>query len=159
MGIGVGHFFARRFDEARAMLLRSLQVHQSWVPSYRFLASCYAQMGRLEEAHQAIIQLQALTPLLVPSAPQWRNPEHRELYLSGLRRGSWRLGGRSPSNARPAQRPRQLHPQDPTREDRGDLGLCPDRRCSETPLRKHRARGEDDPSPTRNRSEDRQLSA
>jgi tetratricopeptide (TPR) repeat protein len=69
MGMGVGHFFARRFEEARAMLLRALQVHQSWVPSYRFLASCYAQMGCLEEAHEIIIQLRALTPLGVPSAP------------------------------------------------------------------------------------------
>ena len=85
MGIGVGHFFSRRFTEARAMLLRSLQAQPSWVPSYRFLAACYAQMGQLDEARGVVKRLRALTPLVVPSADNWRKPEHRELFLSGLR--------------------------------------------------------------------------
>jgi adenylate cyclase len=85
MAIGVGHFFARRFEEAKAMLLRSLQDHPGWVPTYRFLASCYAQMGRLDEAREAVRQLRTLTTDVVPSAMHWRNPEHRELYLQGLR--------------------------------------------------------------------------
>jgi adenylate cyclase len=50
MGIGVGHFFARRLENAAAMLLRALQERPNWVPNYRFLASCYAHMGRIEEA-------------------------------------------------------------------------------------------------------------
>jgi len=85
MGIGVAHFFARRFEEARATLLQSLQEQPNWVPTYRFLASCYAHMGRLEEARQAVKRLKDLTNMLVPSATNWRNPEHREFYLSGLR--------------------------------------------------------------------------
>ena len=84
-GIGVGHFFARRFEKARSMLLRSLQVRQSWVPSYRFLASCCAQMGRLDEARDVLRQLRAITPVITPDASHWRIPEHRELFLSGLR--------------------------------------------------------------------------
>ena len=52
----------------------------------RFLASCYAQMGQLGEAREIVRLLRALTPVVVPtSATHWRNPEHRELYLSGLR--------------------------------------------------------------------------
>jgi adenylate cyclase len=85
MGISVGHFFTRRFEEARTMLLRSLQVQPSWVPSYRFLASCCAQMGRFDEAREALERLRNLTNVVVPIAAHWRNPEHRELYLSGLR--------------------------------------------------------------------------
>jgi adenylate cyclase len=85
MGIGVGHFFARRFDESRAWLLRSLQEMPTWVPSHRFLAACYAQMGRLDEACEVVTQLRALTPVVTPSADHWRNPEQRELFLSGLR--------------------------------------------------------------------------
>ena len=85
MGIGVGHFFARRFDEARAMLVRSLQEMPTWVPSHRFLASCYAQMGRLDEAGEVIRQIRTITPLVMPTAAHWRNPEHREVFLSGLR--------------------------------------------------------------------------
>jgi TolB-like protein len=85
MGIGVGHFFAGRFEEARTMLLLSLQEKPNWVPTHRFLASCYAHMGRLDEAREAVARLRDLTTVLVPSAENWRNPEYRELYLSGLR--------------------------------------------------------------------------
>jgi TolB-like protein/class 3 adenylate cyclase len=85
LGIGVGRFFARRLDEARTILLRSLQENPNWVPTYRFLASCYAQMGRLDEAREIIERLRTLTDVVVPRATHWRNPEHREFYLSGLR--------------------------------------------------------------------------
>jgi TolB-like protein len=85
LGVGVGHFFARRYDEARTMLLRSMQENPNWVPAYRFLASCYAQMGRLGEAQEIIGRLQTLTDVVVPHATHWRNLEHRELYLQGLR--------------------------------------------------------------------------
>jgi adenylate cyclase len=85
MGIGVAHLFARRFEEARATLLQSLQEKPNWVPSYRFLASCYAHMGRLDEAQETVKRLRTLTNVVVPGAENWRNPEHRELYLSGLR--------------------------------------------------------------------------
>ena len=85
MSIGVSYFFAGRFDDAAAMLLRSLQEHAGWAPTYRFLAACYAQMGRLDEARETIKRLQAVTPVVVPDATHWRNPEQRELFLSGLR--------------------------------------------------------------------------
>jgi adenylate cyclase len=85
MAVGVGHFFARRFGDAAAMLLRSLQEHAGWAPSYRFLAACYAHMGRMDEARDAIERLKAVTSVVVPTAMHWRNPEHRELFLSGVR--------------------------------------------------------------------------
>jgi len=68
------------------MLLRSLQEHPGFAPTYRFLAACYAHMGRLDDARKIVERLRAITPLIVPkSATHWRNPDHRELYLSGLR--------------------------------------------------------------------------
>jgi len=85
LGMGIGHFFARRFGEARAMLRRSLQHRPGWVPNYRFLAACCAQMGRLDEARDILRQLRGITPVVVPPASHWRNLEQRELYLSGLR--------------------------------------------------------------------------
>jgi TolB-like protein/class 3 adenylate cyclase len=85
MAIGVAHFFARRFEEARAMLLRSLQEHSGWAPTYRFLAACHAHLGRLDEAQETIRRLRSVTTLVVPTAEHWRNPADRELYLSGLR--------------------------------------------------------------------------
>jgi TolB-like protein/class 3 adenylate cyclase len=86
MSIGVGHFFARRFDDGATMLHRSLQEHPGFAPTYRFLAASYAHMGRLDDARKIVQRLRAISPVIVPKdAMHWRNPEHRELYLSGLR--------------------------------------------------------------------------
>jgi tetratricopeptide (TPR) repeat protein len=85
MAIGVAHVFARRFEDAKATLLQSLQEQPNWAPTYRFLASCYAHMGRLDEAREVAKQIRNLTNVVVPSATNWRSPDQRELYLSGLR--------------------------------------------------------------------------
>jgi adenylate cyclase len=85
MANGTAHFFARRLDQARAMLLLSLQHHPNWVPTHRFLAACYAHLGQLDEAKIVIKRLRALTPVVLPKADHWRDPEQREFYLSGLR--------------------------------------------------------------------------
>jgi hypothetical protein len=42
-------------------------------------------MGRLDEARAIIARLRAITPRVVPADLPYRNPEHRELFLSGLR--------------------------------------------------------------------------
>jgi len=42
-------------------------------------------MGRLDEACAIVARLRAITPVVVPSDVPWRNPEDRELFLSGLR--------------------------------------------------------------------------
>jgi hypothetical protein len=85
IAVGVAHFQMRKFEEARSLLVGSLQQLPSSVTTYRFFGSCYAHMGRLDEAREIIRQLRAVTPIVVPSATHWRNPEHRELFLSGLR--------------------------------------------------------------------------
>ena len=51
----------------------------------RLLAARYAHMGRLDEAQKVVTQLRAITPALVPGVTPFRNPVHRELFLSGLR--------------------------------------------------------------------------
>jgi adenylate cyclase len=85
MAIGVAYFFSRRLDEAREMLLRSLQDHPGWAPTYRFLAACYAHMGQLDEAGEVVKRLRGVTSQVVPTASHWRKPEDREFYLQGLR--------------------------------------------------------------------------
>jgi len=84
-GIGAALFFSRRFEEAAAMLLRSLQELPNFTHTYRFLAACYAHMGRLEEAREMIKRLRALTPVVVPDFSRYRDQQQRELLLSGLR--------------------------------------------------------------------------
>jgi TolB-like protein len=83
--MGMAYFLKRRFDEAAAKLLLSIQDHPGFPPSYRFLAACYAHIGRLDEARAIVARLRAITPLVVPPDLPYRNPEDRELFLSGLR--------------------------------------------------------------------------
>jgi TolB-like protein len=83
--IGLAHFLSRRFEDAMPKLIAAVQ-HLPNAPEYhRALASCYAHMGRLEEARAIIERLRTISPVVVPELNQFRNPEHRELFLSGLR--------------------------------------------------------------------------
>ena len=83
--IGMAYFFKRRFEEATAKLLLAIQDNPGYPSSYRVLAACYAHMGRLDEARAIVARLRAITPLVVWPVLCWRNPEDRELLVSGLR--------------------------------------------------------------------------
>ncbi len=83
--MGTAYFFKRRFDEAAAKLLLAIQDNPGFPQSYRILAACYAHMGRLDEARAILARLCTITAIVVPSDLPWRNPEDRELFLSGLR--------------------------------------------------------------------------
>jgi tetratricopeptide (TPR) repeat protein len=83
--VGAAHFLARRFDEAVPKPLLAIQEDPSYPGPYRYLAACYAQMGRLDNAREIVERLRAITSVVMPDASYLRNAEHRELYLSGLR--------------------------------------------------------------------------
>jgi len=84
-GIGEAYFFSRRFDEAAANLLASLELAPGFPVTYRVLASCHAHMGRPDKAREILNRLRAITPAVMEPATRYRNPELRELFLSGLR--------------------------------------------------------------------------
>jgi adenylate cyclase len=86
VAIGAAHFVRRRFDEAVPNLLLAIQEDPDYPAPYRFLAATYAHMGRLDEAQDVIRRLRTISPVVVPPNPQFRNPEHRALLLSGLRK-------------------------------------------------------------------------
>jgi hypothetical protein len=81
----MGHFFARRTEKAAEMFGLSLQESSEWPPTLRFMASCLAHMGRLEEAQEMVKRLREITPVVIPTAEHWRIREDREYYLDGLR--------------------------------------------------------------------------
>jgi len=83
--IGTAYFFKHQFDEAAANLLLAIQDNPGSPIPYRYLASCYAHRGRLDEARAIVAKLRAITSLVVPSDVPLRNPEDREFFLSGLR--------------------------------------------------------------------------
>jgi TolB-like protein len=83
--IGLAYFFQRRFEEALGKLRLAVQENPGSPAIYRILAASFAHLGRTAEACDAIAQLRAITPQVMPSALPWRVREHRELLLSGLR--------------------------------------------------------------------------
>ena len=83
--MGGAHFFAGRFDQAAAELRLAVQEEPSFVPAYRLLAACYAQMGRLEEAKRVVQLIGERGGNLAPRSFPFRDPNHRQLLLSGLR--------------------------------------------------------------------------
>jgi tetratricopeptide (TPR) repeat protein len=84
--IGTALFFGRRFEEAVPKLWVAIEAAPAFPNPYRYLAACYAHMGLFDEARRTIERLRAIMPevrvdLLLP----YRDPQHRELFLSGLR--------------------------------------------------------------------------
>jgi TolB-like protein/DNA-binding response OmpR family regulator len=84
--IGASHFLSRRFNEAIAYLLLALEETPNSPVANRYLAACYARMGRLYEAREVVKRLRVITSAVMPPDIMYlRNAQHRELYLSGLR--------------------------------------------------------------------------
>jgi adenylate cyclase len=84
--IGWAHFAARRFDQAVPKF--HLAIQEDPIPAtYLGLAASYAQMGRLDQARGILAQRPAGSPTSVTPifAESWRDPEHRQLLVSGLR--------------------------------------------------------------------------
>jgi TolB-like protein len=85
VGIGSSHFVSRRFDQASPIVLRAIQEDASHPLAYRYLAACYAHMGRLDDAGEIVLRLRAVTSVVIPDLGYLRNTDYRELFLSGLR--------------------------------------------------------------------------
>jgi TolB-like protein len=83
--IGAARFLGQRFDEAVPKFLLAMQEDASYPDVFRYLAACYAQMGRLDDARAVVTRLRAIASVVVPPAKNLRVPEQRELFLSGLR--------------------------------------------------------------------------
>ena len=83
-GLGIAHFFNRRFEEAIPRLRTALEEFPRWATPYGALASCYWQTGLLGDARATVARLKAADPALAPSVSQFRNPKHRDLLTPGL---------------------------------------------------------------------------
>jgi TolB-like protein len=89
-GIGVAHFFSRRYRVATDALTASLVEFPGWPTTYRFLAASYVHSGRLDKAREMFDRLRAITPAPVPLADcsgnsPFQNREQSALYAEGLR--------------------------------------------------------------------------
>jgi TolB-like protein len=85
VGIGIAHFFSRRFDDAIPILRPVLQEFPRWATPYCALASCFAHVDFLSESEAIARRLKATDASLVPNAVQFRDAKHRELLAPGLK--------------------------------------------------------------------------
>jgi tetratricopeptide (TPR) repeat protein len=83
--LGVAYFFDHQFDLAAPKFLAAIQEWPSYLTPYRFLASCYAHMGRPRDAREVVTILKGFGAVLEPKVAIWRKSEHQQLLLSGLR--------------------------------------------------------------------------
>jgi adenylate cyclase len=84
--IGAALFFSRRFEEAVPRLRVAIEDMPLFPTPYRVLAACYAHMGSFAEARATISRLREITTEVMVNYPlPFRDPGHRELFLSGLR--------------------------------------------------------------------------
>jgi tetratricopeptide (TPR) repeat protein len=79
--IGTALVLSHRFEEAIPRLEDGSNPIQ-----LRWLAASYAHLGRRDKAREVVARLRATGAVVVPEYPlPYRNPEHHELFLSGLR--------------------------------------------------------------------------
>jgi len=84
--IGAALFFSRDFKGAVPKLRVAIEDMPVFPTPYRFIAACYAHMGLLDEARAMIARLRSITSEVTVNYPlPFRDPQHRELYFSGLR--------------------------------------------------------------------------
>ena len=82
--LGIAHFVRRRFDDAVRNLIIAIQDDPSWAAPHRFLAACYAHMGRLNEAREIAGRLPRISNATMGEFDLLRDDEHRQLAQSGL---------------------------------------------------------------------------
>src|SRR5262249_55877496 len=86
--IGQAHFLARRFDEAVPKLLLAIQDDPTFPAPSRYLAACYAHMGRLAEGREVARPPGPSGAVVMPDPANRGNAEQGELSLSGCGRGT-----------------------------------------------------------------------
>jgi adenylate cyclase len=85
-GMGICHFWQRRFDQAASVLEASFHELPTYTTTMWFLAACYAKMGRLDEARGfATRQSIGLDVRWFKFASMFGTSERREFLISGLR--------------------------------------------------------------------------
>ena len=89
--LAFAHMLGKRFDEAMALVDRSLAEQPRWVPAVRLKVALCGHLGRAEEAQEWLLRLRELHPTLtIAEFNAFRArafaPEVRDIYCEGLRR-------------------------------------------------------------------------
>jgi adenylate cyclase len=92
--IALGHYFAREYGVAVETARRAIRSYPDYPLPYRWLAAALGQLGRTEDAREALNKAIAISPssfeMYVRGRVPWMRPEDYAHMLEGLRKAGWR---------------------------------------------------------------------
>jgi adenylate cyclase len=92
--VALAFYFCREYASAVEAANRAIRAYPHYVLTYRWLAAALGQLGRTEEAKEALEKAQTLAPasfeMYVRQRPLWQRPEDHAHMIEGLRKAGWR---------------------------------------------------------------------
>jgi adenylate cyclase len=91
--IMISHYFERDYEATVEMAHRTIEIHPEFPLTYRWLAAALGQLGRTDEARNALNAAIAVSPssfeLYARKRAPWLRPVDYEHMLEGLRNAGW----------------------------------------------------------------------
>ncbi len=89
--VALGFYFCREYEAAVEAAKRAIRLNPDYPPPYRWLAAGLGQIGRIEEAKEALDKVSpASLDMYVRGRVPWMRPEDHAHMLDGLRKAGWR---------------------------------------------------------------------
>ena len=91
--LAIGHYFERDYAAAVEVAQRAVRTHPDFPLPYRWLAAALGQLGRRDEAHDALRKAIEVSPrsfeFYAHNRPPWFRSEDYVHMLDGLRKAGW----------------------------------------------------------------------
>jgi adenylate cyclase len=91
--IALAHYFSREYENAVEVAKRTTRSYPDYPHIYRWLAAALGQLGRTDEARQALDKAISTAPgafdMFVRHRVPWIRPEDQAHMLEGLRKAGW----------------------------------------------------------------------
>lgn len=94
MQVALALYLSREYAAAVEAAKRAIRSYPDYPNTYRWLAAALGQLGRIEEAKEALEKAIAIVPasfeMYVRSGVPWMRPQDHAHMLEGLRKAGWR---------------------------------------------------------------------
>ena len=91
--IAISYYFEREYSSAAEAARHAIAQHPEFPLTYRWLAAALGQLGRADEAGDALRKAIEVSPksfeFYTWNRPPWHRPEDHEHMLDGLRKAGW----------------------------------------------------------------------
>jgi adenylate cyclase len=92
--VAAGHYFCHEYERAIEAAKRVVRSYPEYPLPHRWLAAALGQLGRTEEARQALERAITAAPIsfdrYVRERAPWFRPEDHAHMVEGLRKAGWR---------------------------------------------------------------------